>query len=150
MADQAITALPKKTYSGSSKIAATDYLLGIDSAEGYQMLIQDLGEYIINRVTASLAGSNQTLAAAISALNSKTTPLVSGVGLWNGNIDTYKTTGVGWIQMPSSTGTSPGFEYFALLVFETGNSGIVAQIAIDLNGQSKTRIFANGNWKTWA
>ena len=72
MADQAITALPKKTYSGSSKIAATDYLLGIDSAEGYQMLIQDLGEYIINRVTASLAGSNQTLAAAISALNSKT------------------------------------------------------------------------------
>ena len=73
MADQAITALPKKTYSGSSKIAATDYLLGIDSAEGYQMLIQDLGEYIINRVTASLAGSNQTLAAAISALNSNLT-----------------------------------------------------------------------------
>ena len=71
MADQAITALPKKTYSGSSQIASTDYLLGIDSAEGYQMLIQDLGEYIINRVTASLAGSTQTLASAISALNSK-------------------------------------------------------------------------------
>lgn len=71
MADQAITALPKKTYSGSSQIAATDYLLGIDSAEGYQMLIQDLGEYIINRATASLAGSTQTLASAISALNSK-------------------------------------------------------------------------------
>lgn len=70
MADQAITALPKKTYSGSSQIASTDYLLGIDSAEGYQMLIQDLGEYIINRVTASLAGSTQTLASAISALNS--------------------------------------------------------------------------------
>ena len=74
MADQAITALPKKTYSGSSKIEATDYLLGIDSAEGYQMLIQDLGEYIINKVTTSLAGSNQTLVAAISALNSKKHP----------------------------------------------------------------------------
>ena len=73
MADQAITALPKKTYSGSSKIAATDYLLGIDSAEGYQMLIQDLGEYIINKATASLAGSTQTLASAISALNSNLT-----------------------------------------------------------------------------
>lgn len=70
MADQAITALPKKTYSGSSQIASTDYLLGIDSAEGYQMLIQDLGEYIINRATASLAGSTQTLASAINALNS--------------------------------------------------------------------------------
>jgi len=73
MADQAITALPKKTYSGSSQIASTDYLLGIDSAEGYQMLIQDLGEYIINRATASLAGSTQTLASAISALNTKLT-----------------------------------------------------------------------------
>ena len=79
MADQAITALPKKTYSGSSKIAATDYLLGIDSAEGYQMLIQDLGEYIINKVTASLAGSNQTLAAAISALNSNMQSLTGGM-----------------------------------------------------------------------
>ncbi len=66
-ADQAITALPKKTSSG---IAATDYLLGIDSAEGYQMLIQDLGNYIIQNVTSSLNGSNQTLAAALSALNS--------------------------------------------------------------------------------
>lgn len=73
MADQAITALPKKTYSGSSQIASTDYLLGIDSAEGYQMLIQDLGEYIINRATANLAGSTQTLASAISALNSNLT-----------------------------------------------------------------------------
>ena len=87
MADQAITALPKKTYSGSSKIAATDYLLGIDSAEGYQMLIQDLGEYIINRVTASLAGSNQTLAAAISALNSKETlNITTSTGTWPSEI----------------------------------------------------------------
>lgn len=66
MADQNITALPKKT---SSQLAATDYLLGIDSAEGYQMLIQDLGDYIIQHATSSLAGSNQTLASAITALN---------------------------------------------------------------------------------
>jgi len=81
MADQAITALPKKTYSGSSQIASTDYLLGIDSAEGYQMLIQDLGEYIINRATASLAGSTQTLASAISALNSKLGRLITSGSL---------------------------------------------------------------------
>lgn len=70
MADQNITALPKKT---SSQMAATDYLLGIDSAEGYQMLIQDLGDYIIQHATSSLAGANQTLAAAVNALNSKIT-----------------------------------------------------------------------------
>lgn len=93
MADQAITALPKKTYSGSSQIASTDYLLGIDSAEGYQMLIQDLGEYIINRATASLAGSTQTLASAISALNSKTYSLSGGTAL-QANAD-LNTLGVG-------------------------------------------------------
>lgn len=94
MADQAITALPKKTYSGSSQIASTDYLLGIDSAEGYQMLIQDLGEYIINRATASLAGSTQTLASAISALNSNSYLLVGGTAIpENANINTYSTPG---------------------------------------------------------
>jgi len=33
------------------------------------MLIQDLGDYIIQHATSSLAGSSQTLASAISALN---------------------------------------------------------------------------------
>lgn len=76
MADQAITALPVKTASG---IANTDYLLGIDSAEGYQMLIKDLGDYIIQNVQSSLMGSNQTLAAALTALDSKTEGTVTSV-----------------------------------------------------------------------
>lgn len=66
-ADQPITGLPKKTVTG---ITANDYILGIDSAEGYQMLIQDLGNYIIQNATSSLMGSNQTIAAALTALNS--------------------------------------------------------------------------------
>lgn len=65
--DQPITSLPTKVASG---IAATDYMLGIDSAEGYRMLIQDLGDYIIQHATSSLAGSNQTLANVISTLDS--------------------------------------------------------------------------------
>ena len=62
MADQPITSLPVKTSSG---MAATDYLLGIDSAEGYRMLIQDLGDYIIQHATSNISGSNQTIANAI-------------------------------------------------------------------------------------
>lgn len=69
MADQNITELPVKTSSG---ITSSDYMLGIDSAEGYQMLIRDLGDYIIRNVQVNtIAGSNQTLKNALDALNSK-------------------------------------------------------------------------------
>lgn len=96
MADQNITALPKKT---SSQLAATDYLLGIDSAEGYQMLIQDLGDYIIQHATSSLAGSSQTLASAISALNSKLTQVVNP-----SEQDTNKLIAPGWYTLGNTSG----------------------------------------------
>lgn len=71
MADQNITELPVKTSSG---MTSSDYMLGIDSAEGYQMLIKDLGDYIIRNVQVNtIAGANQTLKAALDTLNSKTT-----------------------------------------------------------------------------
>lgn len=66
MADtkQNITELPVKIASG---IAATDYLLGIDAGEGYQMLIQDLGDYIIQNVTSALGGAAaETLVDALA------------------------------------------------------------------------------------
>lgn len=147
MANKTIGQLTAKTTPASADVFALE-----DTEDTKKINYDALADAILNKITSknyTVAGSSQTLINAINTLNSKTIPLVSGVGLWNGDIDTYKTTGIGWIQMPSSTGTSPGFEYFALLVFETGNSGIVAQMAIDLNGQSKTRIFANGNWRTW-
>ena len=69
MSDQNITELPVKTSSG---ITSSDYMLGIDSAEGYQMLIRDLGDYIIRNVQVNtIAGSNQTLKNALDTLNSK-------------------------------------------------------------------------------
>ena len=69
MADQNITELPVKTSSG---MTSSDYMLGIDSAEGYQMLIKDLGDYIIRNVQVNtIAGANQTLKSALDTLNSK-------------------------------------------------------------------------------
>ena len=78
MADQPITSLPVKTSSG---MAATDYLLGIDSAEGYQMLIQDLGDYIIQHATSSLAGQSQTIASVINVINTRLTSITKSVDL---------------------------------------------------------------------
>lgn len=77
MADQKITELPIKNVSG---IQSADYLLGIDSAEGYQMLISSIGEYILDRLALthdsssgaanSVLGKLAGIATSISSINS--------------------------------------------------------------------------------
>lgn len=68
MADQNITELPIKTNTG---VASTDYMLGIDSAEGYQILVRDVAKYIVENYNGStIAGSAQTIQSAVNALNS--------------------------------------------------------------------------------
>lgn len=157
MADQAITALPKKTYSGSSQIASTDYLLGIDSAEGYQMLIQDLGEYIINRATASLAGSTQTLASAISALNSNVLSLPSTTNLrlrYRTDIDCNSVTDE-WI-LGNGTNFPSGARFwyihsFAYTVNSNGTINTGKQIAYGYSVDKVTyeRTCDSGVWNEW-
>lgn len=62
MADQNITELPIKTNSG---VASTDYMLGIDSAEGYQILVRDVAKYIVENYNGSaIAGPQQSIQAA--------------------------------------------------------------------------------------
>ena len=69
MADQNITELPIKTNTG---VANTDYMLGIDASEGYQILVRDVAKYIVENYNGStLAGSAQTPQSAFNALNSK-------------------------------------------------------------------------------
>lgn len=66
MADQKITELPIK---GTSAINLADYLLGIDSADGYQMLISDLAKKIIEAYNgSSLGGSARTLKSALDTI----------------------------------------------------------------------------------
>ena len=113
MADQNITALPKKT---SSQMAATDYLMGIDSAEGYQMLIQDLGDYIIQHATSSLAGANQTLAAAVNALNSKL-----GVFVTSGSLHDILTPGIYYIGSSVTDQPVQQNGYGGMYIVSSGN-----------------------------
>lgn len=77
--------------------------------------------------------------------------MISGKGLWNGNIDNYKTTGCGWIQRDSSSGTQPGFAYYSLTVNATGHAGIVYQTAVSMtSGYVATRLWANNAWSPWS
>ena len=70
MADQKITELPIKGVSG---INLADYLLGIDAAEGYQMLISDLAKKIIEQYAGStLAGTAQPIKDALDTVAENT------------------------------------------------------------------------------
>lgn len=68
MADQKITELPIKTSTG---INLADYLLGIDSAEGYQMLVSDIAKKIVEDYAGStLLGQSQSVQSALGAVES--------------------------------------------------------------------------------
>lgn len=95
MADQKITELPIKTSTG---INLADYLLGIDSAEGYQMLISDIAKKIVEDYAGStLLGTAQSVASALNNLLSATALINSNyfTQIPNGSdLDTYVTPGV--------------------------------------------------------
>lgn len=145
MADQNITALPKKT---SSQMAATDYLMGIDSAEGYQMLIQDLGDYIIQHATSSLAGANQTLAAAVNALNSNMVTLKNDN--WHRGVDlnTFTTDGVYFIgdNITNCYETAP---WAPMRVFSRGGTDSFRQLILAQNGSFMYRYHTSSTWSNW-
>ena len=95
MADQKITELPIKTSAG---INLTDYLLGIDSAEGYQMLVSDIAKKIVEDYAGStLLGTAQSVASALENLKGATALINSNYYTQipnDSDLDTYVTPGV--------------------------------------------------------
>lgn len=147
MADQNITELPVKTSSG---MTSSDYMLGIDSAEGYQMLIKDLGDYIIRNVQVNtIAGANQTLKSALDTLNSKSfksdLPSTS-----ERNCDTLKQIGLHYA--PAWTGTPSGVSqtgYLFCYPHETNANYIKqAYMPYDIDAMF-IRTCNDGTWSTW-
>lgn len=77
-------------------------------------------------------------------------PLLSK-GLGNSNIDLMKTNGFYWMQKAQTSGTQPGYDFYFLIVFQSGYSGITLQIAYNLASSAhKSRMFANSSWSAWA
>jgi hypothetical protein len=124
MADQNITELPIKTNTG---IASTDYMLGIDSAEGYQILVRDVAKYIVENYNGStILGSAQTVKDAFTSLKNSAYDLSKGTVIPSGaNLDTYFAT-PGTYYSPSATITNSLVNCpitgvgFKLIVKETG------------------------------
>ena len=67
MADINATDLTQET---ASTMDGNEQIIMFDSAEGKRATVKAVGDYIIQQVTSNLNGANQTLAAALSALNS--------------------------------------------------------------------------------
>ena len=155
MADQNITELPVKTSSG---MTSSDYMLGIDSAEGYQMLIKDLGDYIIRNVQVNtIAGANQTLKSALDTLNSKS------LTAWNSDhvvtdFNLVKTPGSYYCNMSDvSNGPSGNWQSShgaELLVYYRGISARVIQVLYIYNGDGEPYEFVRmqtgeSSWGSW-
>lgn len=103
--EQNITALPVKTNTG---VANSDYFMGIDSAEGYQILIRDVAKYIMENYNGStLAGSAQTPKAAIDALNSKNILNLGTSIPANSDLNNYTTFGNYFSSSASGLTNSP-------------------------------------------
>ena len=67
---QRVVDLPVKTSSGISLLS--DYLMGIDSSDGYQMLINDLAKKIVeDYIGSSLGGTSRTLKTALDAISNQ-------------------------------------------------------------------------------
>lgn len=94
MADQNMTDFTQETYS---TLDGTEQLCGFDSAEAKRVTVQAVGEYVLKKLTTSLNGSNQTVANALSSLNSdmQDSGYKLGTAIPNGSdLDSYTTAGV--------------------------------------------------------
>lgn len=148
--EQNITALPVKTNTG---VANSDYFMGIDSAEGYQILIRDVAKYIMENYNGStLAGQAQTPKAAIDALNSNTYSLSGGIVLQaNTDLDNlipgnyYCYTGVAVVHGPFDT-------ICGVVKVENSagtNNNYLRQIYTDYRNNTKYIRIKNNTWGDW-
>lgn len=82
--EQKITDLPQKT--AASQISASDNLLGIDVADGYQVSVRFFTDYVLETQTRTINGQSQTVVASINALGSAQTALAGRMNTTEGNI----------------------------------------------------------------
>lgn len=154
MADQKITELPIKTSTG---INLTDYLLGIDSAEGYQMLVSDIAKKIVEDYAGStLLGQAQSVMNAIEQCNSLRGGQIVSSGF---NFDTC--IDVGNYSIPttslanSATGTKPiSVPIGYLKVLRTRDSGnVISQIFYEYSAvavyYTRNYTVSSQTWSDW-
>ncbi len=93
MADINVTDLTQETVS---TMDGSEQVIMFDSAEGKRATVAAVGEYVLKKLTTSLNGSNQTVAAALASLNSDLNNRFKTVA--SGSIYDLTTTGMYYCQ----------------------------------------------------
>lgn len=115
------TDLPLET---SNTLDGTEKIIGFDVNQGKAITVAELAEYILQKKVSSLAGSNQTLAAALTALNSNTVKKNGNDHIFNSYFDD---------------------EYALLRVIDP--NGYYTNLVFHDTGKIEITRYANGSWK---
>ena len=150
MADQKVNELSTATP------ALTDYIMGIGSSAEYKALVSAVAKKIVEDYTgSSLAGSSQSVKAALDGLNSNLATTyfakVSG-NISTSNIDSFTTAGIysGYIEVIGILGLSTGNSYGLLLVSCPPNAQRIGQyILAPSAGVLAMRYYGGSSWTAW-
>ena len=132
MADVNVTDLTQETYS---TLDGTEQVIMFDSAEGKRATVAAVGEYVLKKLTTSLNGSTQTVANALSSLNSdkadaSSAPSINGTGTAiasGGDLNNLTSTGTYFATsnaIASSLSNSPVTKGFVMYVIDCTGGGL--------------------------
>lgn len=146
--------LPQET---STTLDGTEQLIGFDTAQGKRVTVNDLAEYILQRKLSSLAGSSQTVAAALTALNSNRPGWVGWLS--NINLDDMHTDsdcGTYWLNTGSTaiTGVLPASSGQGLLILKRQSSTMYRMVYVPISAGTNFVVryytISSGTWSEWA
>ena len=150
MADQKVNELSTATP------ALTDYIMGMGSSAEYKALVSAVAKKIVEDYAgSSLAGSNQSIKAALDGLNSNlaTTYFAKTSGNINtSNIDGFTTAGIysGYIEVIGILGLSSSNSYGLLIVSCPPNAQRIGQyILAPSAGVLAMRYYGGSSWTAW-
>ena len=145
MADINATDLTEETLA---TLDGQENVVLFDTAEGKKVSLQVLADYVVQKATESLMGSNQTVAAAFTALNSKLSnfQLVSSGSITaNGNTTiTVGSTGQVYLIVTKNNGMAICTGYGSAVRVQTISTGHASQFSFSSSEATKVVIGYSG------
>lgn len=142
MSEQAVNELSTATPN------LTDYIMGMSGTAEYKALVSAVAKKIVEDYAgSSLAGSNQSVKAALDSLNSN--GVYGRNGSYTGDLNALVTPGY-WYCSTNATNIPAGFTAVHLVVFAVSTR--VIQVAYQFGGNAiaiRTSANSGSTWGSW-